>query len=45
VELGHHEAQGTRHVDLLLSLCDPRHLQPLCRGLDGGTQRNSCPCP
>ena len=37
--------KGPAEVDLLLSLCDPRHLQPLCRGLDGGPQRTCRPCP
>jgi len=34
--LGHHEAERPRDVVVLLPLRDPRHLQPLCRGLDGG---------
>jgi len=32
---GHHQAAGTGQVDLLLSLCHPRRLQPLRRRLDG----------
>jgi hypothetical protein len=38
VELGHHEAPGAREVDVLLPLRDPRHLQPVRGGLDGGEQ-------
>ena len=45
VELGHHEAQRAGEVDLLLSLRDPRHLQPLCRGVDGGPQGTIGSCP
>src|ERR1017187_10354290 len=36
LELGHHQAAGPRQVDLLLPLCNPRRLQPVCRRLDGG---------
>ena len=35
LELGHHQTAGSGQVDLLLSLCHPRCLQPLCRRLDG----------
>src|SRR5450759_1594175 len=34
LELGYHETAGAGQVDLLLSLRDPRRLQPLCRWLD-----------
>jgi hypothetical protein len=43
MELGHHQAAGCGHVDLLLSPRDPRCLQPLRRRLDGrapGKARN-----
>ena len=36
--LGHHQAEGPGPLSLLLALCDPRPLQPLRRGLDGGGQ-------
>ena len=39
LELGHHQALGPGEVDLLLSLRDPRHLQPLRRRLDGRAAR------
>jgi putative transposase len=35
LELGHHQAAGASQVDLLLSLCHPRRLQPLRHWLDG----------
>ena len=37
--LGHHQAARPGEVDLLLPLRDPRHLQPLRRGLDAGPGR------
>ena len=39
LELGHHQAAGAGQVDLLLSLRDPRCLQPLRHRLDGGHAR------
>ena len=36
VELGHHQAAGPGEVDLLLPVRDPRRVQPLRGGLDGG---------
>ncbi len=39
LELGHHQAPRAGQVDLLLSLCDPRHLQSLRRRLDGRAAR------
>ena len=36
LELGHHQAAGPGEVDLLLSLRDPRCVQPLRHWLDGG---------
>ena len=56
LELGHHQAAGPRQVDLLLPLCNPRRLQPVCRRLDGGAsggqgtgppvhRRNLCQAP
>ena len=41
VELGHHQAAGPGQVDLLLSLCHPRRLQPLRRRLDGRAPRKA----
>ncbi len=39
LDLGHHQAAGAGEMDLLPSVCDPRHLQPLCRRLDAGQPR------
>ena len=39
LELGHHQAARAGEVDLLLSLRDPGHLQPLRRRLDGRAPR------
>ena len=39
LELGHHQAAGSGEVDVLLSLRDPRRLQPLRHRLDGGHAR------
>src|SRR5450756_2511813 len=39
LELGHHQAQGPGHLDLLLPLRHPRRLQPLRGGLDGAAPR------
>ena len=34
--MGHHQAQGSRQMELLLPLCGSGYLQPLRGGLDGG---------
>lgn len=36
--MGYYKTQGACKVDLLLSLCHPRYLQPIHCGLDGGIQ-------
>jgi len=41
LELGHHQAQGAGEVDLLLSLRDPRRVQPLRRRLDGAHRESN----
>ena len=40
VELGHHQTEGPRQVDLLLSLCDFGCFQSVRGRLDGGPSRN-----
>src|SRR5579885_3323030 len=41
LELGHHQAARAAQMDLLLSLRDPGHLQPLRRRLDGRRTRSA----
>ncbi len=43
VELGYHETQGSRHVDLVLPVRPARRLQPLRAGLDGRHGRERRP--